>query len=102
MLTSDLLEVSSGAERTPRFFGLLFRRICSRGFVHPFWWGVAPFILFNATEAEDGLYEVLNWVIKSCFVALVIYFVFPEIRAAPQGRINQNRYFGIPESCCAP
>jgi hypothetical protein len=63
-------------------FGLLFRWVCNKAFLHPFWWAVAPFIFCAALKAEDGIADTLNWTLKSCLVAAGVYFVFPGFRAA--------------------
>jgi len=68
------------------FFGLLFRWVCNKAFVRPFWWAVAPFIFFAALKAEDGIDYSLNWTVKSLVIIAGIYFILPGFRTALSGR----------------
>ncbi len=63
-------------------FGLLFRVICRRAFIHPLWWSLVPYVFFAAVKAEDGIGIVANWSVKSCILLGGISMIFPAFRHA--------------------
>ena len=71
--------------------GLLFRWVFNRAALNPLWWAFVPYVGLIGLKAEEGIAEVLNWIVKAAIITAAIYFVFPAIRAAlsrtagPQG-----------------
>jgi hypothetical protein len=66
-------------------FALLFRFVCRQAFKSPLWWAIMPYIGFSALKAEDGIYEVVNWTVKSCIVVVAIILLLPAFRRALLG-----------------
>jgi hypothetical protein len=62
--------------------GLMFRWVCKRAALNPLWWAFVPYVGLVGLKAEEGIAEVLNWVVKAAVVSAAIYFIFPAIRAA--------------------
>jgi hypothetical protein len=65
--------------------GLAYRLVSFWAAKKPLWWAFVLYIGLNALKAEDGIAEVLNWLVKASFVTAVIYFIFPALRAALSG-----------------
>jgi hypothetical protein len=62
--------------------GLLIRWVAKRAAVNPLWWALVPYVGQIGLKAEEGIAEVLNWIVKATVVSAVIYYAFPAIRAA--------------------
>ncbi len=62
--------------------GLLFRWVCRRAATRPLWWAFAPYVLILGIKAEDGIEDVVNWVVKAVIVSTVTIYACPAIRAA--------------------
>lgn len=61
------------------FFGLIFRWLNARSRVHVIMLSFMPYILNFAVVSEVGLLEVLNYTIKSMWVAIAIYYATPAV-----------------------
>jgi len=66
--------------------GLGFRWVASRASRSPLWWVFLPYVASITFKAEDGIAEVLNWLVKATIVAVAVYWSFPAIRANLSGR----------------
>lgn len=62
--------------------GLAFRWAFKRAALHPLWWAFVPYVGLVGLKAEDGIADVLNWLVKATVVSAAVYFNFPAIRAA--------------------
>jgi hypothetical protein len=62
--------------------GLAFRWAFKRAVLHPLWWALVPYVGLIGLKAEDGIADVLNWLVKAAMVAAAVYYTFPAIRAA--------------------
>jgi hypothetical protein len=71
--------------------GLAFRWAFKRAALHPLWWAFVPYVGLIGLKAEDGIADVLNWLVKATIVSVAIYFNFPAIRAALSGDLSRNR-----------
>ena len=72
--------------------GLAFRWVASRASRSPLWWMFVPYVGAIAFKAEEGVAEVLNWIVKAAIVAAAVYWAFPAMRA------NLSRKAGTPET----
>lgn len=70
-------------------FGLMFRVICRRAFVHPLWWSLVPFIFYASVKAEDDVAFVLNWMVKGAVVLAVVLISMPNFRRMLRGMPRQ-------------
>jgi hypothetical protein len=61
---------------------LLFRWIFNRAALNPLWWAFVPYVGLIGLKSEEGVAEVLNWIVKAAIITAAIYFIFPAIRAA--------------------
>ena len=71
--------------------GLMFRWAFKRAALNPLWWAFVPYVGLTGLKAEEGIAEVLNWVVKATVVSAVIYYNFPAIRAALSGALRQDQ-----------
>ena len=71
--------------------GLLFRWAFKRAALSPLWWAFVPYVGLTGLKAEEGIAEVLNWLVKAAVVSAVIYYNFPAIRAALSGASRSGR-----------
>jgi len=76
--------------------GLAYRLASLWAANKPLWWVFVVYISLTALKAEEGVAEVLNWVVKASFVTAFIYFTFPALRAALSGtgspsELNQDQ-----------
>lgn len=62
--------------------GLAFSWIARRASRFPLWWVFVPYVGTAALKAEEGIGEVLNWIVKATLIAAAVYVFFPAIRAA--------------------
>jgi hypothetical protein len=62
--------------------GLAFRWVAGRASRSPLWWVFLPYVGSIAFKAEEGIAEVLNWVVKASIVVALVWLVSPAIRAA--------------------
>ena len=62
--------------------GLAFRWAFKRAVVHPLWWALVPYVGLIGLKADDGIADILNWLVKATIVAAAVYYTFPAIRAA--------------------
>ena len=62
--------------------GLAFRWVARRALRSPLWWVFLPYVGSIAFKAEDGVAEVLNWMVKATLVAAAVYLLSPALRAA--------------------
>jgi hypothetical protein len=76
--------------------GLAFRWAFNRAALHPLWWAFVPYVGLVGLKAEDGIADVLNWLVKATVVSAAVYFNFPAIRAAlsENGRRNLRKMPG--------
>ena len=72
--------------------GLAFRWAFKRAVVHPLWWALVPYIGLIGLKAEDGIADVLNWLVKAALVGAAVYYTFPAIRAA----LSTDRMWELP------
>ena len=73
--------------------GLAFRWAFKRAVLHPLWWALVPYVGLIGLKADDGIAEVLNWLVKAALVAAAVYYTFPAIRAALSVRVSRNVRF---------
>jgi hypothetical protein len=66
--------------------GLAFRWVASRAERSPLWWVFLPYVGAFAFKAEEGIAEVLNWILKAVIVSAAVCFFLPAVRAALSGR----------------
>ena len=59
------------------------------------WWAWAPFVLLNATQAENGLAEALNHVTKALIVMFIITYTVPGWSVLRQWRLRWIRNRGV-------
>jgi hypothetical protein len=62
--------------------GLLFRFAFRLSKHNPLWWAFIPFIANWAFKAEEGVGEIVNWLVKGILVTFVIVHVLPGLRTA--------------------
>lgn len=63
-------------------FGLMFRWVYRKAKENTLWWAIVPYISFTTIRAEDGIEDVVNWVVKAMVVGfIVLVCVCPAIRA---------------------
>jgi hypothetical protein len=62
--------------------GLSFRWAFKRALLHPLWWALVPYVGLVGLKADDGIADVLNWLVKAAMVVAAVYYTFPAIRAA--------------------
>jgi hypothetical protein len=48
----------------------------------PLWWVFLPYVGSVAFKAEEGIAEVVNWVVKASLIAAAVYLLSPALRAA--------------------
>jgi hypothetical protein len=72
--------------------GLMFRWVLNRSSRSPLWWAFVPYVGSNTFKAEDGIAEILNWIVKATLVAVVVYKFFPTIRATLSVRPETQRW----------
>jgi hypothetical protein len=72
--------------------GLAFRWAFKRAVVHPLWWALVPYVGLIGLKAEDGIADVLNWLVKAALVGAAVYYTFPAIRAA----LSTDRMWELP------
>ena len=70
--------------------GLAFCWVARRAARSPLWWVFLPYIGNIAFKAEDGIAEVLNWIVKATIVSAAVYWCFPAIRAALVGEAGYS------------
>ena len=66
--------------------GGAYRWVALRAARSPLWWVFIPYVGSIAFKAEDGISEVLNWIVKATIVSAAVYWCFPAIRAALVGK----------------
>lgn len=62
--------------------GLLFRFAFRLSKHNPLWWAFVPFVANWAFKAEEGVGEIVNWLVKGILVTFVIVHVLPGLRSA--------------------
>jgi hypothetical protein len=73
--------------------GLAFRWVARRSLRSPLWWVFLPYVGSIAFKAEEGIAEVLNWVVKASIIAAAVYLLSPALRAAlsaPPGSLEKT------------
>jgi hypothetical protein len=74
--------------------GLGFRWVASRALRSPLWWVFLPYVGSIAFKAEDGIGEILNWIVKATLVAAAVVLLFHDIRkallAAPEAKAKKD------------
>ena len=67
--------------------GLLLRMVTKKASKSMLWWIFVPYVGHLALKAEDGVAEVMNWVVKSLLICVLVYLAFPALRAALSGHV---------------
>ena len=62
--------------------GLMVRWVIKRASRAPLWWVFVPYFGVFAIKAEEGIADVLNWLVKGAVIIAAVYFLFPALRAA--------------------
>jgi len=73
--------------------GLAFRWVARRSLRSPLWWVFLPYVGSVAFKAEEGIAEVVNWVVKASLIAAAVYLLSPALRAAlsaPPGALEKT------------
>jgi hypothetical protein len=70
---------------------MMFRWAFKRAALNPLWWAFVPYVGLTGLKAEEGIAEVLNWLVKATVVSAVIYYNFPAIRAALSGACRRDQ-----------
>jgi hypothetical protein len=60
--------------------GLIFRWFCDRGSMCHLWWAFYPYIFSYGMKTEEGVGEMLNWLVKASIVAAVVIYLLPALR----------------------
>ena len=82
--------------------GLVYRLASLLAATRPLWWVFVLYVGLFALKAEDGIAEVLNWLVKASFVTGVIYFTFPALRATLSGSGNPSELNAEPGPSARP
>jgi hypothetical protein len=60
--------------------GLIFRWFRKRGSICHLWWAFYPYIFSYGMKAEEGVGEILNWLVKATIVAAAVIYLLPALR----------------------
>ncbi|HEY5743248.1 MAG TPA: hypothetical protein VIS99_11965, partial [Terrimicrobiaceae bacterium] len=61
--------------------GLIFRWFCKRGSICHLWWAFYPYIFSYGMKAEEGIGEIVNWLIKAAAIAAAAIYLLPGLRS---------------------
>ena len=61
--------------------GLIFRWFCYRGSMCHLWWAFYPYIFSVGMKAEEGVGEIVNWLVKATIVAAAVIYLLPALRS---------------------
>lgn len=61
--------------------GLLFRVAFHLSKHNPLWWAFVPFMANWAFKAEEGVGEIINWLVKGLIVTIIIVHILPGLRS---------------------
>jgi hypothetical protein len=67
--------------------GVLYRILSDKAVFHPVWYAWGPFTGFFVMKAEEGLMEIMTWMIKSGVVMLLVILLFERFATYRKNRL---------------